>query len=70
MEKIFEFLPETSLSQANETIEAFGLNYGPKISMSSEEYIAELIREKAFLSLRKEVPYSVHVIVDKVEEKK
>jgi len=69
LEKIYEYLPETEVEQANEMIESFGLHLGPKISMSSEEYISEIIREKAYLSLRKEVPYSVHVIVDSVEEK-
>lgn len=32
-------------------------------------WVAELIREKIFLALRKEVPYSTHVEVDNIEEK-
>lgn len=32
-------------------------------------WIAELIREKIFLALRKEVPYSTHVEIDEVDEK-
>jgi len=38
--------------------------------MSSSEYIEEIIREKAYLFLREEVPYTIFVEVDKVEEKK
>lgn len=53
---IFEYLPE-------------GEAYYPEgqlTNMPTEEWIAELIREKLFLRLRQEVPYSVHVIVDEV----
>lgn len=53
---IFEYLPE-------------GEPYYPEgqlTNMPTEEWIAELIREKLFLRLRQEVPYSVHVIVDEV----
>ncbi len=70
LEKIFEFLPETSVESANELISHLGLDVGPKIPMSSEEYVSELIREKAYLSLRQEVPYTVQVVVDSIEDKK
>jgi GTP-binding protein Era len=55
-EAIFEYLPE-------------GKPYYPEgqlTNMPNEEWIAELIREKLFLRLRQEVPYSVHVVVDEV----
>lgn len=55
-EAIFEYLPE-------------GEPYYPEgqlTNMPTEEWIAELIREKLFLRLRQEVPYSTHVIVDEV----
>lgn len=58
-ELIFSFLPE-------------GEPYFPDFQMSTieqNEWIAELIREKLFLRLRKEVPYSIHVVVDEVEER-
>lgn len=38
-------------------------------NMSKEEQIAELIREKLFLRLREEVPYSTHVRVDEISER-
>jgi GTP-binding protein Era len=40
------------------------------LNMSSNTYIEELIREKAFLTLRREVPYKIRVILDSVQEKK
>lgn len=44
-------------------------NKGIKIPMSSKEYIGEIIREKAYLFLRKEIPYSVSVVVNDIEDK-
>jgi len=35
----------------------------------TKEWIAEIIREKLFLRLRQEVPYSVHVVVSEMEER-
>lgn len=42
----------------------------PVISLNSKEYIAEIIREKAYLFLRKELPYSVNVEVDEITDKR
>ncbi|MBU1126565.1 MAG: GTPase Era [Patescibacteria group bacterium] len=39
-------------------------------NISKEEQLSELIREKLFLRLRDEVPYTVHVVVDEIEERK
>lgn len=36
-------------------------------SMGNEEWLAELIREKLFLRLREEVPYSTHVEVSNID---
>ncbi len=38
-------------------------------NISKEEQLSELIREKLFLRLRDEVPYTVHVVVDEIEER-
>ncbi len=38
-------------------------------NMSSEEWLSELIREKLFLRLREELPYSTHVAVDEIVER-
>ena len=67
---IFELLPEKDSKLTEEDLEIMESKKGPVISLSSKEYIAEIIREKAYLFLRKEVPYSVNVEVDSVVDKK
>ena len=67
---IFELLPVKTDKQLLEEIEIMESVKGPVITMSSKEYLAELIREKAYLCLRQEVPYSVMVEIEKVKEKK
>ncbi len=57
--RIFTYLPE-------------GPAYYPEgqlTNMANEQWLAELIREKLFLRLRQEVPYSVHVEVEAVERR-
>lgn len=41
----------------------------PGLNLDSKTYIAEIIREKAFLTLRKEVPYSLTAVVDDLQER-
>ena len=43
---------------------------GQMSNMRPEEQVAEIIREKLFLRLRQEVPYSTHVEVDEIEQRK
>ncbi len=38
-------------------------------NLPNEQWVAELIREKLFLRLRQEVPYSVHVVVEEMERR-
>lgn len=59
-EWIFERLPEGELMYPEFQVS----------NVSKEEQIAELIREKLFLRLRQEVPYSTHVEVEEIEERK
>ena len=59
VKKLFELLPE-------------GEYYYPEhqlTNMPNKVWLAELIREKLFLRLRQEVPYSTHVEVSEVEER-
>ncbi len=41
----------------------------PALNLTSQMHMEELIREKAFLTLRKEVPYHVKVVVDEINER-
>jgi len=63
--KIFELLPEGEPLFDPKRFEAF-----PAFNLTPEEFIAEIIREKAFVTLRQELPYTIGVKVEKIEEKK
>jgi GTPase len=58
---IFELLPES---------EETYYPAGQITNMPNKVWLAELIREKLFLRLRQEAPYTIHVEVEKVEERK
>ena len=58
-EVIFDLLPEGE----------FFYPKGQLTNLTNEELIGELIREKVFLRLHEEVPYSTHVVVEEVEER-
>lgn len=67
---IFELLPEKDLKATEDDVEILESKGKPVISLKSKEYIVEIIREKAYLFLRKEVPYSINVEVDEIVDKK
>ena len=67
---IFELLPAKKNKELEQNIELMENVNKPKMGMNSKEYIAEIIREKAYLFLRKEVPYSINVEVDSVVDKR
>jgi GTP-binding protein Era len=58
-DKVFEFLTAGEPAYPEEQITNIG----------KEFWVAEIIREKIFKALRKEVPYSTHVEVTEIEEK-
>lgn len=60
LEKIIERLPEQEWLYPE----------GQLTNMPSKFWLAELIREKLFLRLRQEVPYSTHVEVEEIEKRK
>lgn len=62
VDDIFKFLPqrERIINQKLVT---------PSLNMDSKTFIAEIIREKAYLFLRKEVPYSLIAVVDEITER-
>jgi len=65
LEKIFNFLPKTDkpLFDPKDFSEKKVLN------LTAKEFVEELIREKIFLTLRQELPYSTMVQVINMEEK-
>jgi GTPase len=62
LDAIFSYLKEGEEKVDTKTLVQPGLN------IDSKMFISEIIREKAFLNLRSEVPYSITVVVDDVEE--
>lgn len=56
---IFDHLPEGELMYPDFDVS----------NISKEEQIAELIREKLFLRLREEVPYTTHVVTNEITER-
>ncbi len=58
-DKVFEFLPAGEPLYPPEQL----TNIDPKF------WLAEIIREKIFLAMRKEAPYTTHVEVKEIEEK-
>jgi len=66
---IFDELPEKNDKELIKEIEIYQQENKPLISMGSKEYVEEIIREKAYLFLREEVPYTIFVGVDKIEDK-
>jgi len=61
--KIFSYLPE-----GDPLVETKGMAH-PGINMDSKLFVSELIREKAYLFLRKEVPYTLTVVTDEITER-
>lgn len=63
LDTIFSFLPEGKpLVDSSKLVQ-------PALNLDSKTFIAEAIREKAFLFLRKEVPYTLTTVVDETEER-
>jgi len=67
---IFELLLEKNTKDVLANIENVKQESGPIITMHAKEYVEEIIREKAYLFLREEVPYTIFVEVTKILDKK
>lgn len=67
---IMELLPVEDEIKAKQQVEIINPEGKPKISMDSKEFVSEIIREKAYLFLRDEIPYSVNVEVEKIQDKR
>ncbi len=64
MKRIFELLPEVEES----SLHLEGLVH-PILNMDSKTFIAELIREKIFIMMGEEIPYTITVVVDEIAER-
>jgi len=67
---IFDFLPEMSSKEIEKELGPLSDKKGPLMGMGAKEYVSELIREKAYLFLREEVPYTINVEVEEIKDKK
>lgn len=67
---IFELLPKKKNKETELNIELLDKGNKPKIGINAKEYVAEIIREKIYLFLREEVPYSIDVRVDQIIDKR
>lgn len=63
LEDIFSYLKEGEKIVIKEDLPI------PALNLTSNQYIGEIIREKAFLTLHDEVPYQIRVVVDEVVER-
>ena len=66
LDKIFEYLPEKNIDSEELPPD---LAY-PILNLDSKIFLGELIREKIFLMMGEEIPYTTTVIVDQVLERK
>lgn len=63
LDAIFELLPE------GEPIVEPGPRPSPLLNLDSKLFIGEIIREKAYIFLRKELPYTLGTVVDEIAER-
>lgn len=63
MDAIFERLPE-----GQKIVDTGGIAQ-PGLNLDSKTFLSEIIREKAYLFLRKELPYSITTVIDDVIER-
>jgi len=69
MNLIFELLPQKENRGLMKEIESMSTEVRPLTAMSSREYVGEIIREKAYLFLREEIPYTINVKVKEIVDK-
>jgi GTP-binding protein Era len=63
LNKIFEMLPEVTESKIVEITDY------PVLNIDARIFISELIREKVFLMMGEEIPYTTTVLVDEIKER-
>ena len=63
--KIFSLLPKVKDSKKTENPNPY-----PVLNLDAKTFVAELIREKVFLMMGEEIPYTTTAIVDEITERK
>lgn len=63
VDKIFTLLPSKKISDLPENL------IYPLLNIDAKTFVAELIREKIFLMMGEEIPYTTTVIVDEISER-
>ncbi len=78
LDRIFSLLPKTSPTApvgqvigqvANNQYQDVNPTSPPLLNLDSKTFIAELIREKIFLMMGEEIPYTTTVVVDEITER-
>ncbi len=70
LNKIFELLPKSTELTVRETEgEEINISGYPLLNLDSKNFIAELIREKVFLMMGEEIPYTTTVVVEEITER-
>lgn len=78
LDRIFELLPDQASDNTEEKTDETGTGDGkeetqkgvsPLLNIDSRIYVAELIREKVFLMMGEEIPYTTTAIVDEITER-
>ena len=65
LDAIFELLPEVTKSAIKDEEHVY-----PLLNMDSKGFIAELIREKVFIMMGEEIPYTTTAVVEEIKERK
>lgn len=69
MDKLFEMLPESTSVDEKLGINATDVPIYPLTNMDAKGFLSELIREKVFLNMGEEIPYTTTAIVDEIKER-
>ncbi|MDH7476098.1 MAG: GTPase Era [Microgenomates group bacterium] len=64
IDRVFQLLPEVKEDKKTKN-----LNPYPVLNLDAKNFIAELIREKVFLMMGEEIPYTTTAIVDEISER-
>jgi len=67
---IFDLLPEHPSEEVVREVKLLTADNKPVLGIDPMEYVSEIIREKTYLFLREEIPYSINVVVEKITDKK